>query len=88
MVPDRWGGGTRGRDPTGFALLGDQIRHLFLPALTLMLAYLGAYALVMRASLLETVREDYLTVARAKGLRDARSATGTPCPTRCCRRSP
>ena len=57
-------------DATGLALLGDQIRHMFLPALTLTIAYLGEYALVMRASLLDTMREDYLTLARAKGLRD------------------
>jgi peptide/nickel transport system permease protein len=57
-------------DATGLALLGDQVRHLFLPALTLTLAYLGEYALVMRSSLLDTMREDYLVLARAKGLRD------------------
>ena len=45
-------------------------RHLFLPVLTLVLAYLGSYSLIMRSSIIETVREDYLTVARAKGLRD------------------
>ena len=43
---------------------------MFLPALTLTLAYLGEYALVMRSSLLDTMREDYLMLARAKGLRD------------------
>ncbi len=57
-------------DATGLALLADQARHMFLPALTLTIAYLGEYALVMRASLLDTMREDYLTLARAKGLRD------------------
>jgi peptide/nickel transport system permease protein len=57
-------------DATGVALLGDQMRHMFLPAVTLTIAYLGEYALVMRASLLDTMREDYLTLARAKGLRD------------------
>jgi peptide/nickel transport system permease protein len=43
---------------------------MVLPALTLVLAYLGEYAIVMRAAVLDTVNEDYLTVARAKGLRD------------------
>jgi peptide/nickel transport system permease protein len=55
---------------TGLAKLLDQAHHMFLPALTLTLAYLGEYALVMRSSLLDTMREDYLTLARAKGLRD------------------
>jgi peptide/nickel transport system permease protein len=48
----------------------DQGRHLILPAVTLTLAYIGEYAIVMRSSLLETMREDYLQLARAKGLRD------------------
>jgi peptide/nickel transport system permease protein len=59
-----------GSDATGIAHLLDQVHHMFLPALTLTLAYLGEYALVMRSSLLDTMREDYLTLARAKGLRD------------------
>jgi peptide/nickel transport system permease protein len=59
-----------GSDAGGLALLLDQAHHMFLPALTLTLAYLGEYAIVMRSSLLDTMREDYLTLARAKGLRD------------------
>ena len=54
----------------GLAKLPDQAQHVFLPALTLTLAYLGEYAIVMRSSLLDTMREDYLVLARAKGLRD------------------
>ena len=38
--------------------------------LTLTLAYLADYALIMRSSLLDELGEDYLTTARAKGLRD------------------
>jgi ABC-type antimicrobial peptide transport system permease subunit len=58
-------------DATGLAKLADQARHMVLPAATLTIAYLGEYALVMRSSLVDTMREDYLTLARAKGLRDA-----------------
>jgi peptide/nickel transport system permease protein len=47
----------------------DVARHLFLPCLTL--TYIAEYALVMRSSLLDELGEDYLTTARAKGLRDA-----------------
>jgi len=54
----------------GFDAVLDQAHHLFLPCLTLTLAYLGEYAIVMRSSLLEVMGEDYLLVARAKGLRD------------------
>jgi peptide/nickel transport system permease protein len=57
-------------DPDGLGHLLDQAKHMVLPAATLTLAYLGEYALVMRSSLLDTMREDYLVLARAKGLRD------------------
>jgi peptide/nickel transport system permease protein len=59
-------GGTAG----GLAHVTDQAKHLFLPCLTLTVAYLGEYALVMRSSLLDTMREDYLVLARAKGMRE------------------
>jgi peptide/nickel transport system permease protein len=55
---------------TGLSLLLDQAHHMVLPAATLTLAYLGEYSIIMRSSLLDTMREDYLTLARAKGLRD------------------
>jgi len=59
-----------GSGETGVSRLLDQLHHLFLPTLTLTLAYLGEYTLVTRSSLLDVMGEDYLTVARAKGLRD------------------
>ena len=46
----------------------DVANHLFLPVLTLTLAYLGEYYLVMRSSLLDVLGEDYITTARAKGV--------------------
>lgn len=55
---------------TGFADVLDRARHLVLPVATLTLGYLGSYSLIMRTSMLDTLREDYLTTARAKGLRD------------------
>lgn len=55
---------------TGFEAVIDRAHHLVLPVLTLTLGYLGSYALVMRTSILDTLGEDYLTTARAKGLRD------------------
>ena len=42
-----------------------------MPALTLGLALLGEYALIMRSSVIEAMNEDYVTTARAKGLREA-----------------
>jgi peptide/nickel transport system permease protein len=51
--------------------LVDTLEHLFLPALTLVLALLGEYALIMRSSVIEVMNEDYVTTARAKGMREA-----------------
>jgi peptide/nickel transport system permease protein len=61
---------TPGTDVTSPAGVVDVARHLFLPCLTLTLAYIAEYALVMRSSLLDELGEEYLTTARAKGLRD------------------
>jgi ABC-type dipeptide/oligopeptide/nickel transport system permease component len=41
---------------------------MFLPAATLMLTAFGSYTLVVRSSMLETLGEDYVLTARAKGL--------------------
>jgi peptide/nickel transport system permease protein len=58
-------------DASGIGKLADQLWHMTLPCLTLAIAYVGEFALVMRSSILDVMREDYLTLARAKGLRDA-----------------
>jgi peptide/nickel transport system permease protein len=51
-----------------FDLAWDVLRHLMLPTLTLGLALLGEYMLIMRSSVLEVFGEDYILTARAKGL--------------------
>ncbi len=48
--------------------LGDSLRHLFLPALTLGAGLMAIIARVMRASMVEVLREQYVLVARSKGL--------------------
>jgi peptide/nickel transport system permease protein len=55
---------------TGFSKVVDIVNHMFLPTLTLTLAYLGEYYLLMRSSLLEVLGEEYITAARAKGIRE------------------
>lgn len=60
-----------GSEATGISRLLDELHHMALPALTLTLAYMGEYAIVMRSSMIDTLGEDYLQLARAKGLRDA-----------------
>ena len=59
-----------GVDPLSVAGMLDTMWHLALPVSTLTLAYLAEYALIMRAAVIDEIGEDYLTTARAKGLRD------------------
>jgi peptide/nickel transport system permease protein len=59
-----------GVDPTSLEGVLDIAWHLTLPVITLTAAYLAEYSLIMRSSLLDEMGEDYLTTARAKGLRD------------------
>jgi peptide/nickel transport system permease protein len=49
-------------------LFGSAIRHLVLPAFTLSLISLAAVVRIMRASMLEVLRQDYILLARSKGL--------------------
>ena len=42
--------------------------HMLLPAFTLALTLFGEYTLIVRSSMLETLGEDYVLTARAKGL--------------------
>jgi peptide/nickel transport system permease protein len=72
----RWGGiglglavvlgiwGTSGLGPYALNIL----HHLMLPVLTLTLISFAGTMLLTRNSMLETLREDYITTARAKGL--------------------
>jgi len=50
----------------------DIAQHMILPAATLLLTAYGSYTLVVRSSMLETLGEDYVLTARAKGLPDRR----------------
>ena len=59
-----------GSTATGVAVWIDQLHHLVLPATVLALAYVGEYMIVARSAMIETLSEDYLQLARAKGMRD------------------
>ena len=48
----------------------DILSHLILPVLTVTLIAYGGTMLLTRTSMLETLREDYILTARAKGLSD------------------
>jgi peptide/nickel transport system permease protein len=61
---------TAGAGLTGFDRVVDILNHMVLPFFTLTVAYLGEYALIMRSSILDVKGEDFVTTARAKGLRE------------------
>lgn len=48
--------------------VADRVRHLILPVMTLALVQVGGHVRYLRASMLETIGQDYVRTARAKGL--------------------
>lgn len=54
------------------ARLADIARHMVLPSLTMMLIVYGEYTLVVRSAMMESLGEDYVLTARAKGLHPRR----------------
>ncbi|TAN55014.1 MAG: ABC transporter permease [Betaproteobacteria bacterium] len=60
----------------GYQRLADgfwpYLRHLLLPSITLSIVYVALIARVTRASVLESLGEDYIRTARAKGLPELR----------------
>jgi ABC-type dipeptide/oligopeptide/nickel transport system permease component len=55
-------------DPSWWTHVKDVITHMALPSLTLGLVLYGEYTLIVRSAMLETLGEDYILTARAKGL--------------------
>ena len=53
---------------TLLAAVADVGKHLFLPALTLILALVGGKFLLVRSNVVSVLGEDFMLVARAKGL--------------------
>jgi peptide/nickel transport system permease protein len=56
--------------PDFFSQALDIAHHMVLPTITMVAVTYAQYQLVMRSSLIEEMGADYLTTARAKGLRD------------------
>lgn len=50
--------------------LKNLLYHLTLPAISLTVGSIAAFSLIMRGSLVDVMTEDYITTARAKGLKD------------------
>jgi ABC-type dipeptide/oligopeptide/nickel transport system permease component len=56
-------------NPSFWTHVRDLAAHITLPSLTLGLVLYGEYTLIVRSAMLETLGEDYILTARAKGLR-------------------
>jgi peptide/nickel transport system permease protein len=55
--------------------IGDVLFHAALPILTFFLATVGVWILGMRGATMASLEDDYVTAARARGLRDSRITT-------------
>jgi ABC-type dipeptide/oligopeptide/nickel transport system permease component len=55
-------------DPSTWQVFVDRMKHMVLPAATLGLVLYGNFTLIVRSAMLETLGEDYVLTARAKGL--------------------
>ena len=56
-------------NPSWWTHLKDVLTHMVLPSATLGLVLYGEYTLIVRSAMLETLGEDYVLTARAKGLK-------------------
>ncbi len=68
VVPFQWTPSNSSQLPPLPVQILVRLRHLFLPALTLTLFTYGGFLLLTRATMMETLSEDYIVTARAKGL--------------------
>ena len=58
------------KDLSGIALLMDQMLHLFIPILTVVILSIGGRMRMTRTNMLEVLNSDYIRTARAKGLKE------------------
>ncbi|HOV30316.1 MAG TPA: ABC transporter permease [Anaerolineaceae bacterium] len=54
-----------------FDVLWDALRHMIMPIITLSYINWAVFVRVTRSSMLETLRQDYVVTARAKGLKES-----------------
>jgi peptide/nickel transport system permease protein len=65
-----------GMGTVGGGSIWDQARFLVLPVASLTIASIGGHTRYMRAAMIETLRQDYVRTARAKGLSESRVVVG------------
>ncbi len=58
-----------------YTFLESAFRHAQLPIIVIMLAFAGGWVLNMRTVMINTIEEDYVAMAEAKGLPDRRVMT-------------
>ena len=62
--------GVSASNPLQITELGDLLWHAFLPMTTLVLASYAGYSLIMRNTMVSELAQDYILMARAKGLKE------------------
>jgi peptide/nickel transport system permease protein len=60
--------------------IADVSAHLVLPVATVALGLVGQYSILMRSSIIETMSDEYITTARAKGITETRVLRGHALP--------
>jgi peptide/nickel transport system permease protein len=58
-----------------WSFITSAIGHAILPAMVIVLAFAGGWVLNMRTVMINTMSEDYVSLAQAKGLKDRRVMT-------------
>ena len=66
--PYGFGYNTEDQMALSWSFVGGVLWHAFLPALTIVLTSIGTWVLTMRNNMITTLAEDYVRMARAKGL--------------------
>ena len=61
---------------TGGGGVGDLLRHLALPAFTIAIGSIAGWSRYVRSSTIESLEQDYVRTARAKGLTERRTMIG------------
>jgi len=56
----------------GFELVRDVAWHMALPAISIVVWYVGEYVVLTRSSMVDVMEQEYITTARAKGLKKYR----------------
>ena len=60
-----------GKDLSGFPKLMDQLWHMVIPIMTLVILSIGGRMRMTRTNMLEVMNSDYIRTARAKGLKES-----------------